>query len=230
MVRRQAFADAIENNMRDLVSHTYTVSKQYSEDNPKLSMSYNPDRHRLDVTIDDDEIIIPLKYNRLNKRATLELFDEAKQTSMAVYPVKGGISEYDDDIIKQTHALCLKHMDLNRESEMDDAFFTFNAGNGELSSTIQTRDAHAKDMDVITLVDAQCDRYDHLNESARLSYIREEITEQVSERNRVFDRHLDHVQSQSDVSLRDDTTQPDDEASILLSFDGLDEQDHSHEM
>lgn len=225
MARQQAFAETITNNMRDLVSHTYTVSKQYSDDKPDLSLSYIPDRHRLDVTIGSDDIIIPLKYNRLNKYATLELFDEAKETAQRLYPTKGSLSEYDKDIIKDTHELCIKHMDWNVESDVGVAFFAFDAGNGELNSTIHAQGQ--ADNRSITLVDAHCDRYGHLNESARLSYIRDEIRGQETERNRLCDAHLSRVQT-TDVSLRQYITQPEDE--VMLSFDGLDEQDQSQEL
>lgn len=218
--------------MRDLVSHTYNVSKQYAEDKPDLSMTYNPERHRLDVTIQEDEINIPLKYNRFNEHATFELLDEAKQTAMTTYPIKGGVSARDNDIIEQTHALCMKHIDFNRESPTDEAFFTFDAGNGVFDSTIQT---HAESM---TVVDAHCDRYGHLNESTRLAYIQEEITDHLDQMNTALDSKLAHVakdpSNQTDVSLRDCIAQQNENENedepVMLSFDGLTDLDQSQEM
>lgn len=242
MTRKEAFAEAITNNVYDLVSYTYRVSKQYVDDDPDLALSYDPRRHRFNVTVHDHAVDIPLKYNRLNDHVTTELFDEAKQFARDAYPSKGVLSVYDNAIINDTHALCIKHMDLSRESRKDMAFFTFNAGDGELDSVIQTQDKpfwrgimqqDAKDGDEITLVDKQRVRYDELNDTAQISAVRDEIKEHVRQRNSVFDRHLDITQAlrpNKAVSLRHYLPPSADDTPVVLSFEGLDELDHLHEM
>lgn len=244
MIKKSAkhvFAESVTQNIMDLVEHTYYVSKEYSDESPRLSMSYDCDHHRLDVTLNDDQIDIPLKYNRLNRRVAIELLEDANASAKDAYPVNGSDRVFDQSTINTIQAICIKHIDYNRSSPKEEAFFTFDARTGKLQGVVQERQTerlqgnvphYSNDYTAYTLVETRCNRYNHLSDDLRTDAIQTDISDQSARWNRSMDRHLmlvnDNPINQNEVRLRDCMTREDDD--VLLSFDGLDEQIDEYEM
>lgn len=185
--KKEWFVDHITQNILELIELTYHVSHDYVSDDPQLSIEYDAKRHTLVIVVNAREWTISLKQHRLNKSNTLDLFDEATRAIHSEYPIRSACA-LNVDIIEQTQILCLKHIDLNRESSSLESFFKFQARDGVITSMIKDRERHiwrgvvqhhGTDIDYITVVEAHHTGYPHLSDELSRQHVERYISGQL---------------------------------------------------
>lgn len=213
--KKEWFINRLMQNISDVIDLTYRVSYAYASDNPQLSLEYDAKHHTLVVCMGEYEWVISIKQNRLNKTSVLSTFDEVKQAIHQTYPALCD-NTVDMDLIERTQVVCLKHIDLNQESPLLNAFFRLQASDGVLTSTMRDRERYiwrgvakhyGTDVDYITVVDAHPNGQTHSREDISPQYVKGYIYGQLSRLNNVLDINRKTVRNnftaQSDVPLAD---------------------------
>lgn len=185
------FVDQLTRNILECIELTYRVSHHYADDAPQLSVAYDASHHTLTIRIGADERAISLKQRRRSTSGILDAFEDAKRAIHHTYALEGSEAP-DETRLAQTQVICLKLIDLNRETSRLNASFDFQASDGVLTRTIKYNvpyiwrvigKRHTMDIDYVTVVAAHHSGYAHLSPALSHKYVTSYIDGQL--------RHID---------------------------------------